>query len=145
KVYSPSNLLEEYLSVNPASKELSWLQTQAWSYVKKIYEKKRVTSLAKFNQVMNTSKTEMEIERILPAAFSGKIDTLFIRKGLEIWGIYIPSKNKVRIDDHQTSSNVSLINLLALNVMEKGGDVFILEDSELPDEFLDIYALFRYE
>ena len=143
-VYHPPNLMAGYLPVNPESKELSWLHTQAWSYVKDIYKKKKLAGLAKFNRTMNTGKTELEIERILPAAFQGKIDTIFIRNGLEIWGIYNPVKNTVRVDDHQTSSNVSLINLLTLRVIEKGGDVFILDEDELPDGFLDMYALFRY-
>ncbi|CAN0429660.1 unnamed protein product, partial [Scytosiphon promiscuus] len=97
-----------------------------------------------FKKLDGTERTSSNIEQILPAAIQGKIDTLFIQKNEDIWGIYEPKKNSVRVDKELLPSNVSLLNKAAMKTFMNGGKVYLMEKEDMPNAFSIINALYRY-
>lgn len=144
KVNTYSGLLEEYLAGNPFDKNLPELHEKSWGIIKPHFEKPVKNKFQSIQQYLGTPRVSYEIRQIIKAAQQGKIDTLFLRAKKNIWGIFDPASNYIRVDDKHQLNNVSLTNLVALETMANGGEVYITEGEYLPDEYMDICALYRY-
>jgi hypothetical protein len=139
-----ANIMAEYVSGNPVDAKLTMLHEESWKIVRSTLARDKIEKIDRLIAEMGTSKTELDMEKIIPASFLGKVDTLLLRKGFEVWGIYDPIKRAVRYDKQHHTSNVSLVNLLCIEILRKGGNVFILDREDMPDQSLDICALYRY-
>jgi hypothetical protein len=144
EVNSYQNLFTQYISGNPADKNVVLLHDEAWELLQPYFSKTRQEKLDQFLEFVGTGKSSSEISEILPAAFEGKVDTLFLDKRADIFGIYNPSTQEIKIRDSQQIPNISLINLVAMKVLIKGGTVYLFEKEDMPDFSSEINALFRY-
>ncbi len=93
---------------------------------------------------IDKGKASSNIREIIPAAVSGKIDTIFLEKNTDVFGVYDPASGGISIQEEQNMSNVSLTNLAAKKVFEQGGVVYNLDKHQMPDGSSEINALFRY-
>ena len=98
----------------------------------------------KFLLALDKGKASTEIRVIIPAAVQGKVDTLFLVKGDDIFGVYDPSSGGISIQEEPRAPHVSLTNLAAKKVFEQGGTVYLMEKEEMPDNSSAVNALFRY-
>ena len=98
----------------------------------------------KFADLWGTGKASDNIEDILPAAFEGKVDTLFLENRTDIFGIYNPSTGEIRTQEAHHSPNVSLMNLLATVVLKNRGTVYLMDKEKMPAKPSKVSALFRY-
>lgn len=84
------------------------------------------------------------IDDIVPAAVHGKIDTLFILKNQDVFGMYNDVSEKVKHKEGAELAEVSLFNLAAKEAFLHKGNVYLVEKEEMPDGFSIINALYRY-
>jgi len=80
----------------------------------------------------------------LPAALQGKIDTLFVRKDQDIFGIYDAINHHVEIREDQEKTHVSLLNMAAVKTFLQGGTVYVMEKDDMPNPFSKVNALYRF-
>lgn len=145
KVNSYQNLFAEPISGNPSAKDIFLLHEEAWKLLQPHFSKTRQDKLDEFSQSIEAGKATSDIHKILPAALLGKVDTLFLENKADIFGIFDPSTQKIiEIQDTHESPNVSLLNLLAMEVLTKGGTVYLFEKEEHPIFSSSANALFRY-
>jgi hypothetical protein len=144
KVNSYKNLFPQHIPGNPKDKDIALLHEEAWSLLDSDFDRARQEKLDICAEHIGTEKASAEIEDILPAAFDGRVDTLFLENRADIFGIYNPVARKVRIEEVDQSPNVSLMNLLAMRVLKNGGTVYLLEKEKLPVQSSKMCALFRY-
>ncbi len=104
----------------------------------------RVKKLESINELHNTPRTSFDLSEIIPAAIHGKVDTLFVRKDAEIWGIYDKSNNSIIVEDEQSDSNTSLINLAIVEVLQNGGNVYEQIAETMPMPYAELNVLYRY-
>ncbi len=138
------NLSEIYLPINPFEMQPSELGKLAFEKMKQTFEKELEDKKAQFLKYQNTSKTSKNISEVLPAAFSGSVDSLFIEKGFDVDGIYESEKERVLTGDKNLPQNGSLTNLAAIQVFLKGGKVYLLEKDQMPLDNSEIVSLNRY-
>ena len=108
------------------------------------FEQTKKIKLDKFTELYNTSKISFEISEIIPAAVNGKIDTLFIEKNNDLFGVYNSENGQVRLDDKKEINNTSLTNLSAIYTFKQGGNVYFLKASEMPVKGKKLNALLKY-
>lgn len=144
KVNSYKTLFPQHISGNPADSDTYLLHEQAWGLLQPYFAKTRQEKLDKFAEFFGTGKASDKIEDIIPAAFDGKIDTLFLENRADIFGIYNPATREVKIQEAHQSPNVSLMNLLAMMVLKTGGMVYLQEHENMPAKSSKVNALFRY-
>lgn len=144
KENSYKHLLDDYITCNLSETDKFELHEMAWEKVAPLFDRDRKEKMDSFKQHDGTGKTSSEIGEVLPAAFDGKIDTLFVQNRAEIWGIYNPEKRSVRRDEESSVSNVSLLNMAAIKTFLNGGDVYLLEADEMPNPNSMLNALYRY-
>ncbi|WP_436488673.1 hypothetical protein [Chitinophaga sp. ARDCPP14] len=90
-----------------------------------------------------TGRTSSIIADIVPAAYYGQIDTLFVANNTQAWGAFDEMKNELHVDDSMTGNNEDLLNMAVIKTIANGGQVFLLEKDEMPAES-PVAALMRY-
>lgn len=138
------HLFPKHLSVHPSSMDLMLLHEKTWDILKSHFDRPRRDSLAQYAQFRDTDRTSADIRQIVPAALAGKVDTLFLQNRTDIWGLYNPANGEVEVHTEYQAPNVSLMNLVAVQVFLNGGNVYLLEPQDMPDDTSKINALYRY-
>ncbi len=138
------NLHPDHIGGDPEFKNKTQLHKEAWSLIRgyHIVEKQQKSDL--YGELIHTPKTSHQISEIVPAAVHGKIDTLFLRKGDDVYGTYNHKNNCVILDSDKAPYNLSLINMAAMNTFLQGGKVYTLEPNDMPVEKRPLNAIFRY-
>jgi hypothetical protein len=136
-------LAAESLPGNPEEMSVPQLHKSAWVLVQSIFKKERLEAAARFADLSATGKTTDEIDEAVLAAIHGRVDTLFVDVGLEVWGDVDAEQMKVVIHQRRETCDTDLTNLAAIHTLLNGGSVFPLS----PVEGLiraPVQAIFRY-
>ncbi|MGI9546372.1 MAG: hypothetical protein ACR2MM_03985 [Flavobacteriaceae bacterium] len=147
-IYKEANtyphLYPDHLSGDPEYTTKSKMQQEAWELITSIYQKKKKQKTVLFGELIHTQRTCHQISEIVPAAKQGKIETLFLSKGDEVYGSYNGTNNCVILDTEKAAFNFSLINRAALNTILQGGKVFTMEPEDMPVKKRPLNAIYRY-
>jgi len=98
----------------------------------------------KLKEQSSVGKTSFDLNDIVPAAIEGRIESLFIQKSKDRFGLYDALNRSLIIDEGHKAKQASLFNLASIQTWLKDGDVFIVEKEDMPFEGTYINALFRY-
>ncbi|MBL6448069.1 hypothetical protein JMN32_17255 [Fulvivirga sp. 29W222] len=141
KVNQYPHLMPQPISCHPSDLNDLDLNKAALKIMEPYFNKTRDSKLALFKQYEDTVRTSSNIKDIVRASLDGKIDTLFVEKDVNIWGVYDPDKTSVKIETEKLTHNVSLNNLAAVQVFLQGGNVYLMDKDELQSTTC---ALYRY-
>jgi hypothetical protein len=144
EVNTYQNLFPQHISGNPTDKDIFLLHEEAWELIKDYFTETKQEKLNKFSALEGSGKTSSDINELFIAAVEGKIDTLFIENKADVFGTYNTSTQEVKVEDAHNSSTVSLLNLIAIKVLEKKGNVYLLEKDHMPMKSTKMNGLFRY-
>ncbi|MGB5781117.1 MAG: hypothetical protein WBM42_04540 [Eudoraea sp.] len=139
-----NNLYDKHLSGDPEYKKDDKRHQESWMLVEEYFQRPQFNKINKFKELFHTQKTSYEIDAIVNAALNGKIDTLFIEEGADVFGIYDKKDNEVSIDEKHEINNVSLANLAAVQTFEQGGEVYFLPPEQMPVKESPMNAVFRF-
>lgn len=139
-----NHLYPEHLSGDPEFKDKSQLLHEAQQLINRYLLKKKKQIAELYDELVHTPKTSHQISDIVPAAKHGRIDTLFLRKGDEVYGTYNKKNNCVILDSEKAPRNLSLINMAALDSLLQGGKVLTLDPEDMPIKKRPLNAIFRY-
>ena len=137
-------LYPEVLSGNPSSRTIEELHRAAWQIMAFHFDEPRQAKVEDLRNHQMTEKTEFALDKVIPAAFAGQVDSLFLDMQATQWGIYDPHTQTVHLHDEHHTSNTDLLNLLAITVIRQGGQVFPCTDQTLPVPPGPVNALYRY-
>ncbi|MDT0678070.1 hypothetical protein [Autumnicola musiva] len=140
---SYNNLFDQVVPGNPSDTDMFGLHDKALKVMEPHLEKEKRDKLNNFKE-LNPEKTSTEIHDIIPAAYEGKIDTLFLENRAEVWGKYDEKNRKVETSTEQSDNTYSLMNLTAAKVIENGGSVFLIESAFMPEKESKLNAIYRY-
>lgn len=138
------NIFPQHIQYNPAGLDKRSLHQKAWELLESYFEQGLLSRKERFLIGIDKGKASSNIREIIPAAIAGRIDTLFIEKNTDVFGVYDLTTGGISIQEHQNMANVSLTNLAAKKVFEQGGFIYLPENHEMPDGSTGINALFRY-
>ncbi|MEX1002219.1 MAG: hypothetical protein WDZ35_08910 [Crocinitomicaceae bacterium] len=120
------------------------LHEHAWKILSSHFEKHKNHKLNQFNEFQGTGKTSRDIRQIISAAENGKIDALFLENRADILGNYDPKNHEIHLNGESDKKGISLMNLVAMKVFEQGGEVYLLDKKDMPNESSKVNALYRY-
>lgn len=144
KVNSYKNLFSSNISRSPSQKDIGLIHREAWDLLQPYFDDDQQKIADKFAADFEKGKSSAELKDIFSATFAGKVDTLLIEKGADVFGTYDPTTGELQVDEAHHSPNVSLTNLLAMKVMSSGGQVYLLDKEKMPLNTSVVNALFRY-
>ncbi len=138
------NLFNKYIPGDPQFKNKKKLHEESWKILEGYFEKTKKDKLYQFSELYNTPKISYQVNEIVPAALNGKIDTLFVQKDKDIYGIFNKENNHLTLNSKKDLYNGSLTNLTSLKTFVQGGNVYILEPDKMPIKGHPLNAIFRY-
>ena len=144
EVNTHNNLHKKYLTGDPEFTKDYKKHQNSWQLVEDYFKKPQFDKMKKFNEFYHTQKTSYELNTIIQAALNGKVDTLFLEKGSDVFGIYNKEDRKVTLNGKHEIFNASLMNLTAIRTFDQGGQVYILSSEEMPVKESPMNAIFRY-
>lgn len=138
------NLLEEGISGNPEKLRPEELHEKAWNVVRPLLIARREKDAARYSEMAAAGKGSSALEEVIPAAFDGRIETLFVARGQRRWGSFDTQTRELRLFEEPRNGSDDLLDLAAVRTFMNGGTVYALEGDQLPEGAQPVAAIFRY-
>lgn len=137
------HLLNGGINGNPEAVNLEDLHQQAWDLVNPYFKREQQKAADRYRQLAGTGRTSQESREIVPAAYHGRVECLFVAVGRQQWGDYDPGASRVNLVSVPQPGSFDLLDLAATQTLLHGGAVYAVNPAEVPDESL-LAAIFRY-
>lgn len=138
------HLVETGITGNPEQTSPADLHEQAWGIVAPLFRTAQDEAASRYQSLAGSSseRSSSSLQEVVPAAYHGRIDTLFVTAGQQQWGTFDPATNRVEM--HQPGNGATdLLNLAVRQTLINSGQVYSLQAENMPPE-TDIAAIFRY-
>jgi hypothetical protein len=142
EVNSYRNLLDPAVPGNPLESTNSRLYKQAWKIVQPFFRKAREEAAARYRQQMGTGLASKDIREVIPAAFHGQVEVLFVPVGVQLWGTFDPRADSLRLEKKNHGGG-DLLDFAAIHTFLNGGMVHAVNPGGMPGDG-PVAALFRY-
>jgi hypothetical protein len=135
----------EELPGNPEEMNKRDLHPRVWEILQPrfVEQQKEAISIYFHLQSIKPDRISNELQKIVPAAYYGRIDTLFVPLSLQKWGIFLPDTNSVVFQALSTPDNEDLLDFAAIYTFLNGGAVYPVEPDAVPG-IAEVAAIFRY-
>ncbi len=135
--------LEQNITGNPEALTADALHDRAWELVEPTLEAMQERALSRYATLSAQGRASAELDTVVQAAYTGRIDTAFVNLDQQIWGVVDPTTYELRIDDEPSAANEDLIDQVARQTFAHGGQVYALSAEKVPDNAAAA-AFFRY-
>lgn len=138
-------IVEDFIRGNPELLNGNELHKLAWEIVEPLFIKDQRLAKEKYKQYhgQRNKLFANSLEKIIPAAFSGQIESLFLDRNSEQWGKYNHENNSIEIHAELIDGDEDLIEYASLLTLSRGGNVFSVSPEEIPDNSI-VAAVLRY-
>jgi Bacterial archaeo-eukaryotic release factor family 3 len=137
------NLVPEMISGNPDGISQSELHEKALAILAPYFDKPRQAAVARYQELAGTGLTATAIEQIAPAAYAGRVESLFVTVGIQQWGRFDPTSQAVALSDESESGNEDLLDFSAMHTLLNGGSVYAGTRDRVPGQDA-VAAVLRY-
>ena len=137
------HLVREVVPGNPDLLSGEDLRGRAWTIVEGLLQRELDGELARCRELLGTGRASIDTREIVPAAFDGRVDTLFVAEGAHRWGSFDPATRAVDVGDEQRPGRDELLNLAAVSTVQASGKVRIVPRDAVPEK-ANAAAIFRY-
>ena len=137
------HIKEEGVTGNADEKSLHELHRQIWPVVKEDVDRGIEIAKANCKELLGMSKASNDLKTVALAAQEGKIDTLFVARGIQQWGRVDVMQNRVEIESTKSPESLEILDFAVVQTLLNKGTVYDLPQEEMPDS-TSLAALFRY-
>jgi len=137
------NLVERGVAGNPEGRRPEELQAEAWKVVEPHLGRSRQEAARRFEELAGTSRASADLKVVLPAAWQGRVEHLFVAAGRQVWGSFDADTLQVHVSEEHRPGDRDLLNLAAVHTFLNNGAVYAVEPGEVPGGGL-LAAVFRY-
>lgn len=126
------HLLPEGIAGNPDRLSARELHALAWPIVVPRFHQVRARAVALFQEMSGHGYASTTPKEILPAAFEGRIEVLFVAVGREQWGTFDRDSLHVVLHEQREPTDEDLLNVAAMHTLLHGGTVYPVPPEEMP-------------
>ncbi len=128
------NLIDRVIKGNPDLLSADELHKSAWDIIEPLFKATQEEAIVYYNQLAGQASARVAdtLEKILPAAIQGRVETLFAAAGVQQWGVLDPVTNEIALHDQMESGDEHLLDLAAVQTYLKGGIVYVVEPEKVP-------------
>jgi hypothetical protein len=138
------NICSEFLRGSYENADARSLHGSAMEIMQSYFNQSRDKALELYGNKSATELTSSIPEDVIPAAFYGRVSTLFVRKGSELWGSFNEMDNQLTIHADQQDNDESLVERTIAKTLETGGLIYELDSELMPGENTPLAAIMRY-
>jgi hypothetical protein len=127
------NLIDTVIKGNPDLLSVDELHKSAWEIIGPLFQAAQEEAVAHYQQLAGQASERVAdtLEKIVPAAYHGRVETLFVAAGVQQWGVFNPVTNEIKLHD-QESGDEPLLDLAAVQTYLKGGIVYVVGPDKVP-------------
>lgn len=140
---SYQHLLDEGVLGNPDELSTENLRERAWAVVQPHFQKAQQEAVAKYRQLANTGRAANELKDVVPAAYHGQVDFLFVNLGMQVWGTFEQNDGEIQIHQKAEPGDEDLLDSAAIQTFLNRGTVYAVAADEMPDK-TPVAAVLRY-
>jgi hypothetical protein len=137
------HLYDQVLAGNPDKLASDVLHRQAWQHLQPYFQEKLTAAVTRYNELRATWRTANQFEAILPAAFQGQVEQLFLAVDQQRWGRFDPQTTEIVYGEATELGIEELLDLAAVQTLRLGGTVHAVAKAMVPDGG-EAAAIFRY-
>lgn len=137
------HLLGRGLAGNPDDLSAQTLHEKVWPLVEPLLLQAQQEANARYQELATTEQASNNISLIVPAAYEGRVATLFIAGDREQWGHFDLASETIEIHETAVNGDDDLLERAAVQTMMHGGSIYVLEHQLMPGGQLAA-AVFRY-
>jgi hypothetical protein len=128
------NLIDTVIKGNPDLLRMDELHKSAWDILGPHFQAAQEEAVAHYQQLTGQASERVAdtLEKIVPAAYDGRVETLFITAGVQQWGVFNPVTNEIEIHDPIEYGDEPLLDMAAVQTYLKGGIVYAVESEKAP-------------
>lgn len=126
------HLLEQGINGSPDRLGGKDLHDWAWAIVEPHFREALRRAADVYHQAAAVGKATADAKRIIPAAYRGEVETLFVAQGRHLWGALAPTADRVELHDRQVVGDEDLLNLTAIHTLRHGNTVHVLPSEQVP-------------
>lgn len=138
-----AHVLKRGIEGNPEHVSREALHGAAWEIVRPLLTEERQRQAEKYEQLVGTGKASPRLAEIVPAAFDGRVATLFVAPEVTRWGSYDETTRELRADGKRRADSTDLVELAAARSLLTGATVHALAAEDVPGSGFAA-AIFRY-
>lgn len=149
-IYQEANtyhhLIEEGIPGNPDDLSAKELHKRAWYLIEPYFIAAQQRAISRYEELvgMGKGKASNDIQEVVKAAFYGRVETLIVASGIQLWGDFNEKSNTVEIHEEFHPGDQDLLDLAALHTINNRGVVYVCSAGEVPGGG-ELAAIFRYE
>jgi len=135
KLSNLGSLLAGVIQTNPKAMDVGSLHAVAYDVVRPLLDADRKQAVEKLAALLGSgdARATLDAGEIVEAAHHGRIETLMLAEGAELWGRFDEATGKVTMGAGATAAGHDLLDDVAAQVLRHGGAVSILALDEMPD------------
>ena len=127
-----SEVLPDGVHGNPEGLRPEELHARAWEIVEGHIQAGRREAAERFADLGGTGRASEQLEEVVPAAMDGRVDTLFVARGVRAWGRFDAERREIEHHDEQGGGSEDLLDLATVHTFLAGGRVWSVDPEEVP-------------
>jgi hypothetical protein len=137
------HLMNEGVAGNPDRLSAEELHKQAWTIVKPYFQRIQQEAVDQYKQSAGSLQASNDVRKIIPAAYHGQVELLFVVADLQQWGVFDPGTDAIHLHEKEEAGDEDLSEFAAIQTLLNGGTVYVVESERMPDN-TSFAAVFRY-
>jgi hypothetical protein len=143
EVNSYPHLMDEGIAGNPERLSAGELHELTWTIVKPYFQKAQQEAVNRYKEFASSGQASNRIRKIIPAAYHGRIELLFVIPDLQQWGTFDPGTDEIHLHKKEKTGDEDLLEFAAIQTLLNGGTVYMVGAEKMPDTD-PLAAVFRY-
>ena len=138
-------LLAGVIETDPAAMDEEALHEATYALVRPRFDGDRKAAIERFQALSGSGDTRAStgIERVVRAAYQGRIDALLLTEDEAVWGRYDEATDEVATGARLAETGEDLLDAAAVQTLRHGGRVHVLPTGETPEGW-PVAAILRY-
>lgn len=118
------------------------LYKQAKVAVQPFFQKAQEDGIIQYRQSISTGQASSDVKEIIPAAYHGRVNLLYIADGYQQWGNFDPATGAVHSHHRAEPGDEDLLDFSTVHTFLSGGNVYIIDQEKMPNGS-SLAAVFR--
>lgn len=132
-----------HISGTPEQLSPQQMHSQALEIIRDYHHNQKDRKIEAFNDYDDQELASSSVFEILPRAYKGEVETLFVAEGQTRWGAFNPKNGNVELHKKQQKGSEDLVNLATVYAFLIGANIFLVSQEELPNPSTPVNAIYK--
>lgn len=137
------HLVPETITGSPDHLSPKALHQAALRLLRSDLNREQTEAEALYYRLAHTKRVTNDLRKIVPLAHQGVVQTLFVARDRQVWGIFDPDTSGLHLFSEPAPQGEDLLNLAAMQTLLMGGTVFAIAAERVPGT-APLAAVLRY-